>query len=76
MTGFKEAMDADAANFTWLEPIIDEDQSSVSKSQLEGQVVANPDMVMVFSLGSEGPDTGVMEALKSQGKEIPHLGFD
>ncbi len=74
--GFKKEMGADEANFTWLEPIIDEDQSSVSKSQLEGQIVANPDMVMVFSLGSEGPDTGVMEALKSQAKEIPHLGFD
>ncbi len=78
MAGFNAAMGADAAKFTWLEPILDEDQSSVSKSQLEGQIVANQDMVMVFSLGSEGPDTGVMEALKSQGKAgvIPHLGFD
>ncbi len=76
MDGFKQEMGAAADKFVWLEPILDEDQSSVSKSQLEGQIVANQDMVMVFSLGSEGPDTGVMEALKSQGKNIPHLGFD
>lgn len=78
MAGFNNEMGADAANFVWLEPILDEDQSSVSKSQLEGQIVANQDMVMAFSLGSEGPDTGTMEAIKSQGKadSIIHLGFD
>lgn len=76
--GFKEVMGKDAANFTWLEPIQDDDQSAESKRQLEGQITANDDMVAVFSLGSEGPDTGVMEAIKSQGKEgkIYHFGFD
>ena len=35
-------------------------------------------MVAVFSLCSEGPDTGVMEAIKSQNKggAILHFGFD
>lgn len=76
--GFENIMGADAKNFKWLESIQDNDQSSVSKQQLEGQIVANPNMVAVFSLGSEGPDTGVMEAIKSQGKggQIYHFGFD
>ena len=76
--GFENVMGDDAKNFKWLEGIQDNDLSSVSKQQLEGQIVANPGMVAVFSLGSEGPDTGVMEAIKSQGKggEIYHFGFD
>lgn len=76
--GFEKVMGDDAKNFKWLEAVQDNDQSSVSKQQLEGQIVANPDMVAVFSLGSEGPDTGVMEAIKSQGKggKIYHFGFD
>ncbi|VBB09076.1 Hypothetical protein LUCI_4362 [Lucifera butyrica] len=76
--GFDSVMGPDAKNFTWLEAIQDNDQSSESKRQLEGQIIANPDMVAVFSLGSEGPDTGVMEAIKSQGKagKIYHFGFD
>ena len=76
--GFEKVMGADASNFEWLEPIQDDDKSSVSKQQLEGQIVANQDMVGVFSLGSEGPDTGVMEAIKSCGKsgQILHFGFD
>lgn len=78
MKGFEEVMGADAANFKWLEPIQDDDQAADSKRLLEGQIIANNDMVAVFSLGSEGPDTGVMEALKSQGKggKIQHFGFD
>ena len=76
--GFEEVMGADAKNFTWLEPIQDNDQSAESKRLLEGQITANNDMVAVFSLGSEGPDTGVMEAIKSQNKagQIYHFGFD
>jgi ribose transport system substrate-binding protein len=76
--GFEEVMGDNAKNFEWLEPIQDNDQSAESKRQLEGQITSNPDMVAVFSLGSEGPDTGVMEAIKSQGKEgsIYHFGFD
>ncbi|ADL52306.1 sugar ABC transporter substrate-binding protein [Clostridium cellulovorans] len=76
--GFEKAMGSDAANFTWLEPIQDNDQAAESKKQLEGQITANQDMVAVFSLGSEGPDTGVMEAIKSQNKagKIYHFGFD
>lgn len=76
--GFEEVMGADAANFKWLEPIQDDDQAAESKRQLEGQITSNSDMVAVFSLGSEGPDTGVMEAIKSQGKagKIYHFGFD
>lgn len=76
--GFEKVMGEDAKNFEWLEPVQDNDQSSVSKQQIEGQIVANPDMVAIFSLGSEGPDTGVMEAIKSQGKggKIYHFGFD
>ncbi|OOM15978.1 sugar ABC transporter substrate-binding protein [Clostridium saccharobutylicum] len=71
-------MGDDAKNFEWLEPIQDNDQSAESKRQLEGQITSNPDMAAVFSLGSEGPDTGVMEAIKSQGKagSIYHFGFD
>lgn len=76
--GFETVMGSDAANFIWLEAIQDNDQASESKRQLEGQITANPEMVAVFSLGSEGPDTGVMEAIKSQGKagKIYHFGFD
>ncbi|MEN8078544.1 sugar ABC transporter substrate-binding protein [Clostridioides difficile] len=76
--GFAEVMGADAANFKWLEPIQDNDQAAESKRLLEGQITSNKDMVAVFSLGSEGPDTGVMEAIKSQGKggQIHHFGFD
>lgn len=76
--GFAKEMGADAENFTWLEPIQDNDQSAESKRQLEAQLVANTDMVAVFSLGSEGPDVGTMEALKSQGKAgtVLHFGFD
>lgn len=76
--GFEETMGADAKNFVWLEPIQDNDQAAESKKQLEAQITANPDMVAVFSLGSEGPDTGVMEAIKSQNKagKIYHFGFD
>lgn len=77
-SGFEKVMGADAKNFEWLEPIQDNDQSAESKRQLEGQITSNSDMVAVFSLGSEGPDTGVMEAIKSQGKSgsIYHFGFD
>ncbi|EKQ57837.1 MULTISPECIES: sugar ABC transporter substrate-binding protein [unclassified Clostridium] len=76
--GFEKIMGDDAKNFQWLEPIQDNDQSAESKRQLEGQITSNSDMVAVFSLGSEGPDTGVMEAIKSQGKagSIYHFGFD
>lgn len=76
--GFESVMGGDAQGFSWLEPIQDNDQASESKRQMEGQITSNPDMVAVFSLGSEGPDTGVMEALKSQGMagKIYHFGFD
>lgn len=76
--GFEETMGDDAKNFKWLEPIQDNDQSAESKRQLEGQITSNSDMVAVFSLGSEGPDTGVMEAIKSQNMagKIYHFGFD
>lgn len=76
--GFEDVMGSDAKNFTWLEPIQDNDQASESKRLLEGQIASNNDIVAVFSLGSEGPDTGVMEAIKSQNKsgEIFHFGFD
>lgn len=76
--GFEEIMGADAANFKFLETIQDNDQAAVSKEQFEGQIIANSDLVTVFSLGSEGPDVGVMEALASQDKsgEILHYGFD
>ena len=76
--GFEAAMGANAANFTWLEPIADDDQSAESQRQMEAQIVANQDMVAVFSLGSEGPTTGIMGALRSQnrGGEILHFGFD
>ncbi|MGL6100781.1 MAG: sugar ABC transporter substrate-binding protein, partial [Fusobacteriaceae bacterium] len=71
-------MGVDSKNFTWLEGIQDQDQAAESKRQLEGQITANPDMVAVFSLGSEGPDTGVMEAIKTQGvaEKVHHFGFD
>ena len=44
----------------------------------DGYISANKDLVTVFSLGSEGPDVGVMSAIESQGKsgEILHYGFD
>ena len=50
----------------------------VSTQQLEGYISANKDLVTVFSLGSEGPDVGVMGAIESQGKagQILHYGFD
>ena len=78
LQGFEEVMGENAANFTWLEPIQDEGQSQVSMSQLESRIVANPDLVAVFSLGAEGPTTGTIEALRSQGMGgiIPHFGFD
>lgn len=76
--GFKNVYGEDAANFTFLEPITDDDQSAKSKEKLEAQMISNEDMVAVFSLGSEGPDNGVMEALRASGKEedIAHFGFD
>lgn len=76
--GFNEVMGDNASNFRFLEPIEDQAQSTVSMQQLEARIVANPDLVAVFSLGAEGPTTGVMEALRSQGKGgiIPHFGFD
>lgn len=76
--GFNEVMGSEAKNFIWLEGIQDEDQAAESKRQLEGQIAGNPDMVAVFSLGSEGPDTGVMEAIKTQGvaNKVSHFGFD
>jgi ribose transport system substrate-binding protein len=76
--GFKEVYGADASNFKFLATIQDNDQPSESKKQLEGYISANKDLVTVFSLGSEGPDVGVMSALESQGKagEILHYGFD
>lgn len=77
-SGFAEVMGTYANNFTWLEPIADEGQSSVSMQQFEARIVANPDLAAVFSLGAEGPTTGTMEALRSQGMGgvIPHFGFD
>lgn len=76
--GFNEVMGNDSKNFKWLETIQDKDQAAISKEQLEGQITANKDLVVVFSLGSEGPDVGVMEALASQNKfgKILHYGFD
>ncbi|MBD3949269.1 sugar ABC transporter substrate-binding protein [Tuanshanicoccus lijuaniae] len=76
--GFEEVMGEDAKNFKFLETIQDNDQAAVSKQQLEGQITANQDLKLVFSLGSEGPDVGVMEALSAQNKagEIMHFGFD
>lgn len=76
--GFGKIMEGNASKFTWNEPIIDEDQMSVSKAGLESQIIANTDMRAVFSLGSEGPDNGTMEAIKAQKKEgsIYHFGFD
>lgn len=76
--GFEEVYGADAKNFKFLATIQDNDQPSESKKQLEGYISANKDLVTVFSLGSEGPDVGVMSAIESQGKsgEILHYGFD
>lgn len=76
--GFEEVYGADAKNFKFLATIQDNDQPSESKKQLEGYISANKDLVTVFSLGSEGPDVGVMSALESQGKagKILHYGFD
>lgn len=76
--GFEAVYGADAKNFKFLATIQDNDQPSESKKQLEGYISANKDLVTVFSLGSEGPDVGVMSAIESQGKsgEILHYGFD
>lgn len=76
--GFKNVFGDDAANFKFLEPITDDDQSAKSKEKLEAQMIGNEDMVAVFSLGSEGPDNGVMEALRATGNQdkISHFGFD
>lgn len=76
--GFNEVMGSNSKNFVWLEGIQDQDQAAESKRQLEGQIASNPDMVAVFSLGSEGPDTGVMEAIKTQdvAEKVHHFGFD
>ncbi|MGM0123038.1 ribose transport system substrate-binding protein [Enterococcus sp. AZ194] len=76
--GFEEVYGSDASKFKFLATIQDNDQPSESKKQLEGYISANKDLVTVFSLGSEGPDVGVMSALESQGKsgEILHYGFD
>lgn len=76
--GFEEIYGAEANNFHFLSTIQDNDQPSESKKQLEGYISANKDLVTVFSLGSEGPDVGVMSAIESQKKsgEILHYGFD
>ncbi|MCB5954215.1 sugar ABC transporter substrate-binding protein [Enterococcus sp. CWB-B31] len=76
--GFEEVYGSDAKNFKFLATIQDNDQPSESKKQLEGYISANKDLVTVFSLGSEGPDVGVMSAIESQSKsgKILHYGFD
>ncbi|SKA09739.1 ribose transport system substrate-binding protein [Pilibacter termitis] len=76
--GFEEVYGSEAKNFKFLATIQDNDQPSESKKQLEGYISANKDLVTVFSLGSEGPDVGVMSAIESQGKsgKILHYGFD
>lgn len=76
--GFNIVMGTNSNKFIWLEGIQDNDQAAESKRQLEGQIVANPDMVAIFSLGSEGPDTGVMEAIRTQNvaNKVFHFGFD
>lgn len=76
--GFAEIYGKDAENFKFLATIQDNDQPSESKKQLEGYIAANRDLVTVFSLGSEGPNVGVMSALESQGKagQVLHYGFD
>lgn len=76
--GFANVFGADASKFTFLEPITDDDQSAKSKEKLEAQMIGSDDMVAVFSLGSEGPDNGVMEALRSTGNQdkVSHFGFD
>lgn len=76
--GFNEAMEDNAGNFRWLSAIADDDQAAISMQQLEGQMVDNADMVAVFSLGSEGPTVGTMQAIRSlnRGFEIHHFGFD
>lgn len=76
--GFAEVMGEYADNFRFLETIQDDDQAAISMEQLSGQILANDDLVTVFSLGSEGPNIGVMEALSTQGRagEILHFGFD
>ena len=76
--GFAEVYGKSAEKFKFLATIQDNDQPSESKKQLEGYISANKDLVTVFSLGSEGPDVGVMSALESQGKagQILHYGFD
>lgn len=76
--GFEEIHGVDAKNFKFLATIQDNDQPSESKKQLEGYISENKDLVTVFSLGSEGPDVGVISALESQGKsgKILHYGFD
>lgn len=78
MDGFNQEMGTRAEQFDWLEPIADNDQAATSKSQLEGQMVANEDLVAVFSLGSEGPSTGTMEAIKTQNRaeQVLHFGID
>lgn len=43
---------------------------------MEGYISANKDLVTVFSLGSEGPDVGVMSAIESQGKSGEILHYD
>ncbi len=76
--GFEEVYGTDAkTSNSWQQSKIMINLLNLKK-QLEGYISANKDLVTVFSLGSEGPDVGVMSAIESQGKsgKILHYGFD
>lgn len=76
--GFKNIYGDKFSGFKFIEPITDDDQSAVSKEQLEAQMISNSDLIAVFTLGSEGPDNGAMEAIRSTNNQdkVAHFGFD
>ncbi len=76
--GFNQAMDQDAAQFTWCTWIINDLSVSRAKEQLETQIISYPDLKAVFTLGTESVITGTMEAIKFQNLQgtLYHYGFD
>lgn len=76
--GFAKEMGADNANFKWLELIINDNNAGEGKRQFEAQIVANPELNVIFTFGVESVITGTMEAIRSQNKagKIFHYGFD
>jgi len=76
--GFAETIYEYDTNFSWLTPIVDGDNIAISLREFELQMIQNPNMVAVFSLGTEASSTGAMEVIRllNRTAQIHHFSFD